>query len=248
MIYSHELKLVFIKGRKVAGTSVEIALATLCGPSDIITPITPIDELERLRLGSGPRNFADDPATEQAWLSTLRSTPTNRLDELTLPRSRFRNHMPLTRVLNTVGPTPDGYVVAGVERDPYAKVLSWANNKVAMSRYKIGRAMQASRFALRRRLSRMIEDKTVLAVHNLARYRDQDGRLAVELMRYETLAEDFQRLLAGRGVPVPPPLPHVKKGLAAIGQGPRDLLTPQQIRQINTLFEDEFETYGYPYL
>ena len=67
-------------------------------------------------------------------------------------------------------------------------------------------------------------------------------------MRYETLEEDFRRLLAGRGVAVPPPLPHVKKGLAAIGQGPRDLLTPQQIRQINTLFEDEFETYGYPYL
>lgn len=248
MIYSHELKLVFIKGRKVAGTSIEIALSTLCGPADIVTPITPIDELERLRLGAVPRNFDDDRTLEQTWLATLRDTPTSRLGELKLPPSKFRNHTPLSRVLNTLGPIPDGYVVAGVERSPYGKVLSWANNKVAMSRYKIGRAMQSSRWALRRRLSRMIEDETVLAVHNLARYRDLEGRLAVRLMRYETLEEDFRRLLAERGVAVPPALPHAKRGLSASGQDPRDLLTPKQIQQINTMFADEFEAYGYPYL
>lgn len=248
MIYSHELKLVFIKGRKVAGTSVEIALSTLCGPTDIVTPITPIDELERLRLGGRPRNFDDDPAVEQAWLEVLRSTPVNQLDRLTLPRSRFRNHMPLTRVLSVLGPIPEDYVVVGVERSPYAKVLSWANNKVAMSRYKIGRAMQSSRWALRRRLSRMIEDESVLAVHNLARYRDHEGRLGVRLMRHETLGEDFRRVLESRGVAAPPPLPHAKMGLSATGEGPRDLLTPKQIDQINTLFADEFEAYGYPRL
>ncbi len=248
MIYSHELKLVFIKGRKVAGTSVEIALSTLCGPKDIVTPITPIDELERLRLGGAPRNFGDDRELEDAWLATLRGTPMDHLGDLKLPKSKFRNHMPLSRVLHTLGPIPSGYLVVGVERSPYGKVLSWANNKVAMSRYKIGRAMQSSRWALRRRLSRMIEDETVLAVHNLARYRDLEGRLAVTLMRYETLAEDFRRLLAERGVADPPALPHAKKGLSASTYGPRDLLTPKQIQQINTMFADEFEAYGYPYL
>lgn len=44
MILSKEHKFVFIKGRKVAGTSVEVFLSEICGKNDIITPITPIDE------------------------------------------------------------------------------------------------------------------------------------------------------------------------------------------------------------
>ena len=47
MILSEKHKFVFIKGMKVAGTSVEMALSTLCGPHDIVTPISPIDELAR---------------------------------------------------------------------------------------------------------------------------------------------------------------------------------------------------------
>ncbi len=51
MILSVRHKFVFIKGMKVAGTSVEMALAPLCGPADIITPISPIDERERMARG-----------------------------------------------------------------------------------------------------------------------------------------------------------------------------------------------------
>ena len=39
MIVSYEHNLIFIKPRKVAGTSFEIALRALTGPSDIITPV-----------------------------------------------------------------------------------------------------------------------------------------------------------------------------------------------------------------
>jgi len=43
MIISHKYKYIFIKPYKVAGTSVEIALAKHCGTDDIITPITEYD-------------------------------------------------------------------------------------------------------------------------------------------------------------------------------------------------------------
>lgn len=41
MIISHLHKFIFFKTRKTAGTSIEIALASVCGPDDIITGLNP---------------------------------------------------------------------------------------------------------------------------------------------------------------------------------------------------------------
>ncbi len=58
MIVSHERKFIFLKTRKTAGTSLEIALSRFCGPRDILTPIN-FDEPMRLALtGQRPRNYA----------------------------------------------------------------------------------------------------------------------------------------------------------------------------------------------
>lgn len=47
----------FIKTNKTAGTSIEIALSRICGPEDIITPISPTDERKRMEWGGvGPQN------------------------------------------------------------------------------------------------------------------------------------------------------------------------------------------------
>ncbi len=43
MIISHRHKFIFLKPRKVAGTSVEVALAQHCGEDDIVTPIDGFD-------------------------------------------------------------------------------------------------------------------------------------------------------------------------------------------------------------
>ena len=55
MIASHAHRFVFVKTRKTAGTSLEIALSRHCGPDDIVTRISPADEeLPRRRRGSAP--------------------------------------------------------------------------------------------------------------------------------------------------------------------------------------------------
>ena len=58
MIISHAHKFIFLKTNKTAGTSIEIALSKFCGPSDIITPISPEDEEMRRKLGYlGSQNY-----------------------------------------------------------------------------------------------------------------------------------------------------------------------------------------------
>jgi hypothetical protein len=56
MIVSHEHKFIFLKTQKTAGTSFELAISQLCGPDDIIRPLTEIDEA--LRVGvRGAQNW-----------------------------------------------------------------------------------------------------------------------------------------------------------------------------------------------
>lgn len=58
MIICHPLKLIYIKTKKVASTSFEIALSKFCGDKCVLTPISPADEKYRVSLGyKGAQNF-----------------------------------------------------------------------------------------------------------------------------------------------------------------------------------------------
>ena len=56
MIVSHEHRFIFLKTKKTAGTSLELALSQLCGPDDVITPVAETDEALRAG-GRGAQNW-----------------------------------------------------------------------------------------------------------------------------------------------------------------------------------------------
>lgn len=244
MILSHRHKFVFIKGMKVAGTSVEMALAPLCGPEDVVTPISPVDELARLARGGGAQNYSADRALEEAYRRALIAADAADRERIAQPPPVFYNHMSLREVL-TRAPLA-GYRVVAVERSPYAKVISWANMRLAYGRYGSGESgeMRAGFDAIRTYLDQSFESGRVLDCRNIDRYRGADGRIAVRPMRYATLDADFAAFVAGLGL-TPPPLPHAKKGLLSDGLDPRAVLRADQIGRIDTLFAEEFEAFGY---
>jgi hypothetical protein len=104
VIVSHEHGFVFMKTRKTAGTSVEIALSRVCGPDDVITPVTDDDEvLRRAHGGRGPQNFEAPPNLE---------------------RKAF-NHMPVSMVRKMLGRRKfESYLSFAVERNPWDSVVS----------------------------------------------------------------------------------------------------------------------------
>ena len=103
MIISHQHKFIFIKTKKTAGTSIEIAFSKICGDADVITPIMPEDESIRQALGyRGPQNYS----VQRTHL--------------------FYNHMPARDIRARVGDEVwNGYFKFCFERNPWDKVISW---------------------------------------------------------------------------------------------------------------------------
>ena len=84
MILSESNQFVFIKGRKVAGTSVEVGLTSLCNYQDILTPITPIDEVTRFReTGLMAQNYGANPSKFEAYQKLIQQIATGSKQDCT---------------------------------------------------------------------------------------------------------------------------------------------------------------------
>ena len=119
MILSHRHKFIFIKPKKVGGTSIEIALSKFCGPEDVLTPISPKDEAKRESLGF---------VTKQRFRKRLSEYSLRDFKRLLLSLRRakkFYNHMTASEIKAAVPPEVwDGYLKISVVRSPYERAVS----------------------------------------------------------------------------------------------------------------------------
>lgn len=253
MILSHHHRFVFIKGVKVAGTSAEIALSQVCGPEDIVTPITPADERFRMGTTGEPRNYMARyvpkwlrRTLEGRYVDAIQTSSTEQLGSLRAPWPAFRNHMPLTEVLKRV-PNAGSYEIVCVERSPYAKVMSLANWSRQAQAYNRGETLTNSLGTLGEGVDGIIANGNIRRVLNIDRYRDFGGTIRVSPWRVETLSEDLSRFFADRGIS-PVRLVYAKRGAQSDNVAARAVLRPDQIRTINEIFAEEFEAFDWPIL
>ncbi|WP_452225892.1 sulfotransferase family 2 domain-containing protein [Lacinutrix cladophorae] len=118
MIVNHEHKFIFVKTQKTASTSLEIALSSLCGEEDIVTPISTNDELLRQELGyQSPVNY-NIPFSRYSKKELLDYV-------LYRTKNSFYNHISCDELKLRLGSKIyDSYYKFCFERNPYDKAIS----------------------------------------------------------------------------------------------------------------------------
>jgi hypothetical protein len=258
LILSSKWKFVFIKGLKVAGTSMEIALANICDSECIITPITAVDELKRLNGGRAAQNYSGNRELEHSYLNRLRKLDTGHLykavpllakiylRKIRPPEAKYYNHMGLAEVISHRGEIPSDYFIFGIERSPYHKVISWANMQLSSKVYMSGGEMRSSIDDVRSFLKEAMSGEGFKQVLNLPRYIRRDGTFGMsKVLCYENLQEEFKAIKTHLGLPADLSLPHAKKGLLSNGMEVADVFMREHIKKINAVFAMEFEAFNY---
>ena len=170
MIISHKNKFIFLKSKKTAGTSIEIALSEFCGEEDIITPFKGDISSETLRtkLGfRGPQNYIypNLKSSKKAWVTYVY----HRLREKKIKSiNLFWDHLPAIVVRRYVGENIwNSYFKFSFERNPFDKVISfyyWATRGEGKSRISLSEFIQ-SRSELGSSFHIYGNDNSILADH-----------------------------------------------------------------------------------
>ncbi len=242
MILSLKHRFLFVRGRKVAGTSVEIALSMLCGPEDIAHPLISVDERIRQDMGGHCGNYSDNPPFERAFIEMIRAAPPERLAGIAAPPSRYGPHMSVTAVESVFGKPLGDFQLVGVERDPYAKVISLLHMRRQFDAYRAGAKpdMAAAIGTLEEDLDDAIARDGLKGLKSLDLYAGRTPRI----LHYETLERDLAAFAADLGV-ASPPLPHAKRGPLSNTIDPTRVFRRDQMDFLGDYFSEELAAFGY---
>ncbi len=231
MIVSHEHRFIFIKTRKTAGTSIEVALSQIAGDDAIVTPIDPPEPQH------DPRNYRSHQA---AWPELLRwalANPSGRTRPVLglvrragLARSYdYYNHMPAWLIRAQVGhDTWNTYFKFCFERNPWDKAVSlysWlARNCTSAPPFE----------------EWLLTGPNLLSDWSLY---SLDERCAVDAVgQYERLDTELRSFLERVGAPTDGlHLPRAKGGVPRSGY----LYSPRAVEHVRRVFHREVEMFGY---
>ena len=228
MIISHEHRFIFLKTKKTAGTSIELALSQLCGPDDVIPPITASDEALRAP-GSGPRNWrmhgwwqSKRPLFKRSWL------------KLGPQDYGFYNHMPAAeaRTLLNDDAIWNSYFKFAFDRNPW-------DRQVSAYHFRYRRKATPPPFA------RFLEDGKRARLNNFEIY-SLDGEPCVDFLgRFESLAADFRHVLSELGLAFDHALPRAKGSIRKNGKHYRDYYDDHTREVVGEWYAREIKLLGY---
>lgn len=229
MIVSHEHQFIFLKTRKTAGTSVELALSRHCGPADIITETVEADEVLRQQIGGRPPQNTSIPAHRYSARDLAGVILAGRR-----PRPAYP-HMPAAQVRQLVGRNSwSRYVKFTIERNPWDAAVSF---------YYWRRARGESRS-----LNDFIQGDGLDVLARNSQIYSLRGELAVDhVCRFEDLQGDLGQVFARIGLPTPVELPHAKAAMRTDRRHYSEVLDQRSRDEVSRRFRPVIELMGYRY-
>ncbi|ALM52816.1 hypothetical protein [Halomonas huangheensis] len=127
-IVSFEKKFIFLKTRKVAGTSIEAELRKITGENDIVPAVTPRDEFYSSKKGFFSKNYLRDKESESYYTDLVLDGRFEEAAEyLASQKALAPSHMKYARIKSIVenmGYDIKDFFVFTVDRHPYSWVVS----------------------------------------------------------------------------------------------------------------------------
>lgn len=225
VIISHRHKFIFIKTRKTAGTSLQEALATVCGPDDVVTPTGIWDG------AYGPRNFRGFVNPIPYLLDRPRRHDVDRILHRMKIRERIFDHMYLYELYRLKESRAwRGYYTFCVERNPWDKVVSryfWRYKDRVETRPDfesfVAKLRDVSDFDL------YSLDRRTVAADYVGRYEDMAGALAT----------------IGKAIGCEIPMPGQRNAGTRASRDFHDIYTPASRDRVATMFAREIDAFGY---
>ncbi|MEQ8580354.1 MAG: sulfotransferase family 2 domain-containing protein [Marinoscillum sp.] len=226
MIVSHKHKFIFIKTHKTAGSSLEMALANICGPDDIISRLNTKDETARKNLGyvTAQNDYVPFSAYRlKDWYKFL----------VRGHRLFYRNHWPAKRIKRYIPKHQwESYFIFCFERNPYEKIISW--------HYWVRRKTKLN-------ISEFLNVRSEKIRAELEMYHI-NGKLAVDKMyAYEELQEALADISDRLSLTEPLTMPEYRaKGNIRTDRRPfAEVLSQKEMKTIYDIYYPVFELLGY---
>ena len=227
MIINHKYEFIFIKTRKTAGTSIEIALSQFCDANDIITRISKEDEATRQECGfPGPQNY-------YVGLQYY-----NKLDWLKLfgkaRRKQFYNHSSAEFIRNSIPARIwNSYFKFTFERNPFDKAISryyWSTQEPRPEMVEYLNSVQ----------SHLLSNWDIYTIND---------QIEVDFVgRYENLDEDLAKIKEKLGLPIEFNLPRAKGKYRTNREHYSRVLSPEARARIETVCAKEIAAFDYRWI
>ena len=230
MIVCHRHRFIFLKTRKTAGTSIELSLRPLCGPEDIVTPVT--EDRDAPQAG-GPRNFLQDRAgwslaDRIAW--RLRGD----LSLKTRPAIGFFGHVRGVELRERLpGKVWRDYFKFTIERNPWDRQVShyfWRLRRVGARKSSSRDYLLAS-----------------APLGNWEIYTERDAPIVDRVLRYETLQTDLAATAAMLDLPELPQIARAKSSHRPGTASYRDFYDDDLRDRVARLYAREIDHLGWTF-
>ncbi len=228
MIISHKNRFIFLKTRKVGGSSVELTLSKFCGKDDILTPLA--EEASRADT-VGARNYRL-PYRQWPMAGKVRRLVGSRI---TPRRSGYYDHISAAEVRRFAGPAVfDSYFKFSIERNPWDRQVSqyYWETKACKSRPSFS-AYLHGKWKHKR-------------IPNWSIYTIDDEVCVDHVIQYSDLSSEFLSTLHRMGLDEPVELQSAKRGIREKSSY-QDLYDPTTKDIVAGWYEKEIERFGYTF-